>query len=46
MRYGIAILPDMPWQTARPLWERAEEMGFTHAWTYDHLVWGGLTSLH
>ncbi|MCF8603482.1 LLM class flavin-dependent oxidoreductase [Gordonia sp. HY442] len=42
MRYGIAILPDMPWRTARPLWERAEEMGFTHAWTYDHLVWGGL----
>lgn len=42
MRYGICILPDMPWRTARPLWVRAEEMGFTHAWTYDHLVWGGL----
>ncbi|MCF8608971.1 LLM class flavin-dependent oxidoreductase [Gordonia sp. HY285] len=42
MRYGICILPDMPWRTARPLWQRAEEMGFHHAWTYDHLVWGGL----
>ncbi|MFT4126710.1 MAG: LLM class flavin-dependent oxidoreductase [Gordonia sp. (in: high G+C Gram-positive bacteria)] len=42
MRYGICLLPDMPWRTARPLWERAEEMGFDHAWTYDHLVWGGL----
>ncbi|WP_161894436.1 LLM class flavin-dependent oxidoreductase [Gordonia spumicola] len=42
MRYGICILPDMPWATARPLWRRAEEMGFHHAWTYDHLVWGGL----
>ncbi|EGD53667.1 LLM class flavin-dependent oxidoreductase [Gordonia neofelifaecis] len=42
MRYGVCILPDMPWRTARPLWERAEEMGFQHAWTYDHLVWGGL----
>ncbi|WP_341258402.1 LLM class flavin-dependent oxidoreductase [Gordonia malaquae] len=42
MRYGICILPDMPWRDARPLWQRAEEMGFHHAWTYDHLVWGGL----
>ncbi|MGO3325078.1 LLM class flavin-dependent oxidoreductase [Gordonia sp. (in: high G+C Gram-positive bacteria)] len=42
MRYGICILPDMPWRTTRPLWRRAEEMGFHHAWTYDHLVWGGL----
>ncbi|MDR2279276.1 MAG: LLM class flavin-dependent oxidoreductase [Gordonia sp. (in: high G+C Gram-positive bacteria)] len=42
MRYGICILPDMPWRDARPLWQRSEEMGFHHAWTYDHLVWGGL----
>ncbi|WP_132992712.1 LLM class flavin-dependent oxidoreductase [Gordonia zhaorongruii] len=42
MRYGICILPEMPWRRAQPLWQRAEEMGFDHAWTYDHLVWGGL----
>ncbi|SIS12712.1 LLM class flavin-dependent oxidoreductase [Williamsia sterculiae] len=42
MRFGICILPDMPWRDARPLWEEAEQMGFDHAWTYDHLVWGGL----
>ena len=42
MRFGICILPDQPWSVARPLWQRAEQMGFDHAWTYDHLVWGGL----
>ena len=24
------------------MWRRAEELGFDHAWTYDHLVWAGL----
>ncbi|MGV9712821.1 LLM class flavin-dependent oxidoreductase [Gordonia sp. NPDC003424] len=42
MRYGICILPDQSWRRSRPLWQRAEEMGFQHAWTFDHLVWGGL----
>jgi len=42
MRFGITILTDQPWTEARPQWEAAEEMGFDHAWTYDHLVWGGL----
>lgn len=42
MRHGICILPEHPWQEAEPIWRRAEEMGFDHAWTYDHLVWGGL----
>lgn len=42
MRFGICILPDLDWQHARPLWQRAEQLGFDHAWTYDHLVWGGL----
>ncbi len=23
-------------------WAQAEELGFDHAWTYDHVVWGGL----
>lgn len=42
MRHGICILPEYPWAVAEPLWRRAEELGFDHAWTYDHLVWGGL----
>lgn len=42
MRFGITILPEFNWATAAPLWRRAEELGFDHAWTYDHLVWGGL----
>ncbi|MDE9366637.1 LLM class flavin-dependent oxidoreductase [Luteipulveratus sp. YIM 133132] len=42
MRFGITILPEYPWAQAAPLWRRAEELGFDHAWTYDHLVWGGL----
>ncbi len=42
MRCGITILPEHPWSVAEPLWRRAEEYGFDHAWTYDHLVWAGL----
>ena len=42
MKHGITILTDQTWTQARPLWTAAEEMGFDHAWTYDHLVWGGL----
>ncbi|MGV9672970.1 LLM class flavin-dependent oxidoreductase [Gordonia sp. NPDC003504] len=42
MRVGICILADLTWAESRPLWLRAEEMGFDHVWTYDHLVWGGL----
>ncbi|GAA1132595.1 LLM class flavin-dependent oxidoreductase [Kribbella jejuensis] len=42
MRFGIAILPEYRWRDAAPRWRRAEEYGFDHAWTYDHLTWGGL----
>ena len=42
MRFGITILPEHRWSDAEPLWRRAEEYGFDHAWTYDHLVWAGL----
>lgn len=44
MRFGIALLPDQPWVEAAPRWRAAEEMGFDHAWTYDHLVWGALAN--
>ncbi|MCK0110606.1 LLM class flavin-dependent oxidoreductase [Ornithinimicrobium sp. F0845] len=42
MRHGVCILPEYPWAEAQHLWRRAEELGFDHAWTYDHLVWAGL----
>ena len=42
MRHGIVILPQDPWATARGRWQRAEELGFDHAWTYDHLSWRSL----
>lgn len=39
MRFGIVILPQDTWSVARQKWQRAEEFGFHHAWTYDHLSW-------
>jgi alkanesulfonate monooxygenase SsuD/methylene tetrahydromethanopterin reductase-like flavin-dependent oxidoreductase (luciferase family) len=33
------IVPEDRWQTARLKWRQAEQMGFDHAWTYDHLNW-------
>ncbi|MEU4218870.1 LLM class flavin-dependent oxidoreductase [Actinoplanes sp. NPDC026623] len=42
MRIGIVILPDQRWSVASARWRRAEEYGFDHAWTYDHLGWRDL----
>ena len=42
MRVGITILPEARWTDMAPKWQAAERYGFDHAWTYDHLVWGGL----
>lgn len=42
MRFGLAILPEHPWSQAEAMWRAAEQMGFDHAWTFDHVVWGGL----
>ncbi|MFB2597194.1 LLM class flavin-dependent oxidoreductase [Herbiconiux sp. P17] len=42
MRYGIVILPQDPWPESRRKWVLAEELGFDHAWTYDHLSWRSL----
>ncbi|SOB85231.1 LLM class flavin-dependent oxidoreductase [Streptomyces sp. 1331.2] len=39
MRFGIVILPEHRWPEARERWLRAEEFGFDHAWTHDHLSW-------
>ena len=42
MRLGVCILPELRWPEQRRLWHRAEELGFDHAWTYDHLAWRSL----
>jgi alkanesulfonate monooxygenase SsuD/methylene tetrahydromethanopterin reductase-like flavin-dependent oxidoreductase (luciferase family) len=39
MRVGIVILPDERWRSASAKWRRAEEYGFDHLWTYDHIGW-------
>src|SRR5436190_390282 len=42
VRVGIVILPEQRWAEARARWTRAEQYGFAHAWTYDHLGWRDL----
>jgi len=42
MRVGIIILPDERWSVAGRRWRLAEEYGFDHAWTYDHIGWRDL----
>ncbi|MEW2384123.1 LLM class flavin-dependent oxidoreductase [Micromonospora sp. NPDC047707] len=42
MRIGIVILPDQRWSEAARRWRRADQWGFDHAWTYDHLGWRDL----
>ncbi|MGW1056451.1 LLM class flavin-dependent oxidoreductase [Micromonospora rubida] len=42
MRIGIVILPDQRWSDSQRRWRQAEEWGFDHAWTYDHLGWRDL----
>ena len=42
MRFGLTILPEHSWSVAEPMWREAEQMGFDHAWTFDHVTWGGL----
>jgi alkanesulfonate monooxygenase SsuD/methylene tetrahydromethanopterin reductase-like flavin-dependent oxidoreductase (luciferase family) len=42
MRFGVTILPEHRWSEAAPLWRAAEDLGFDHAWTFDHITWGGL----
>ena len=42
MRFGVVILPEHRWAEAQRIWRRAEDLGFDHAWTYDHLAWRSL----
>src|SRR5256885_15916962 len=39
MRVGVVVLPEWPWKQAATVWRQVEELGFDHAWTYDHLSW-------
>ena len=39
MRFGIMIVPEDRWRAARLKWRFADQAGFDHAWTYDHLNW-------
>jgi alkanesulfonate monooxygenase SsuD/methylene tetrahydromethanopterin reductase-like flavin-dependent oxidoreductase (luciferase family) len=39
---GVVILPEERWPRAATMWQRAENLGFVHAWTYDHMSWRNL----
>jgi alkanesulfonate monooxygenase SsuD/methylene tetrahydromethanopterin reductase-like flavin-dependent oxidoreductase (luciferase family) len=39
MRFGVVLLPEERWSLARERWLAVEQLGFDHAWTYDHLTW-------
>ncbi|GIM81279.1 LLM class flavin-dependent oxidoreductase [Salinispora arenicola] len=39
MRIGVLILPSAPWVKAQDMWRTADDMGFAHAWTSDHIAW-------
>ncbi|HEY7008704.1 MAG TPA: LLM class flavin-dependent oxidoreductase [Jatrophihabitantaceae bacterium] len=41
MRVGLALLPEVnPAEDDR--WSRADQLGFAHAWCFDHLAWRSL----
>jgi alkanesulfonate monooxygenase SsuD/methylene tetrahydromethanopterin reductase-like flavin-dependent oxidoreductase (luciferase family) len=42
VRVGIIILADERWSVAARRWRLAEQYGFDHAWTYDHIGWRSL----
>ncbi|MET8059980.1 LLM class flavin-dependent oxidoreductase [Streptomyces microflavus] len=42
LRVGVVILPAACWSEAAAAWRTADELGFAHAWTYDHLAWRDL----
>ncbi|GAB2692035.1 LLM class flavin-dependent oxidoreductase [Thalassiella azotivora] len=42
MRVGLVVLPQQRWSEAAARWRAVEDLGFDHAWTYDHLAWRDL----
>ena len=45
VRVGMIVLPIERWSRQREQWRRTEELGFDHAWTYDHLTWDPLAGI-
>jgi alkanesulfonate monooxygenase SsuD/methylene tetrahydromethanopterin reductase-like flavin-dependent oxidoreductase (luciferase family) len=39
MRLSAVILPIHRWGEGQKIWQRAEDLGFHTAYTYDHLSW-------
>lgn len=39
------ILPEYRWLLAEQRWRAAEQYGFDHAWTYDHIGWRSLVDV-
>jgi alkanesulfonate monooxygenase SsuD/methylene tetrahydromethanopterin reductase-like flavin-dependent oxidoreductase (luciferase family) len=42
MRLGVVILPELRRSELASVWRAAEQLGFDHAFTYDHLAWRSL----
>ncbi|GAA0592751.1 LLM class flavin-dependent oxidoreductase [Actinomadura livida] len=42
-RISTVMWPTRSWPEAGELWRRAEDLGFRHAWVYDHIAWRGAT---
>jgi alkanesulfonate monooxygenase SsuD/methylene tetrahydromethanopterin reductase-like flavin-dependent oxidoreductase (luciferase family) len=45
VRVGVVVLPQSRWHGpggAAEQWRRVDDLGFDHAWTYDHLSWRSL----
>lgn len=42
MKVGLVILPTDRWRDAERQWRWADDTGFSTAWTYDHIRWGGM----
>ncbi|WP_207945532.1 LLM class flavin-dependent oxidoreductase [Actinomadura sp. 7K534] len=42
-RISTVMWPMRSWPEAGELWRRAEDLGFRHAWVYDHIAWRGAT---
>ncbi|MFC5753044.1 LLM class flavin-dependent oxidoreductase [Actinomadura rugatobispora] len=43
MKISTVMWPERSWPEAGDEWRRAEDLGFTTAWVYDHTAWRGAT---
>jgi alkanesulfonate monooxygenase SsuD/methylene tetrahydromethanopterin reductase-like flavin-dependent oxidoreductase (luciferase family) len=43
IRLGALVLPEHSGRSAAEVWRGVEDLGFRHAWTFDHLSWRSLT---